>query len=528
MKIALLLLLASGCAPGILIAQETKAAPPAAPSTATPEETERATKEAEQLLAAAKIGSAWQGHVKSGDLAAGMSLWGYTAFDGITAAQLQARLAAQSRALGPLIYSDLLEDRCLIDLGGAPSGKTGETRGVYLTLRYYSEFEKGSRRESLILHEPAKGGKGLKITGLRREELPTGRQGAFELAASLGQLALLKLRGAPARRWTPYQREAAALAGRLKLTLPSIPDSAGSGDTAAGEKLVNLVMVDATALVEKLGAAGGVPEAKAILNAFAVLMLYTPGEETITRLAVLCGSEAEKAKLPAELWKPLIKAVSEKEKLPVVHEAVQNMVAGVSQHLAKQQRAIDLKLAPREILETALANMAQLPSYQVRGELTAADGRRCVMDAALGKGAMDLTLQGFDGRRERRLVTGNGFRISRNEGKTWEQDNDPDTATGLCRTLQAPLDLSLKVTEKFTFAFAGEEKIDGESLYRFERSDAAGEPALIYWVLMSRSGPVIRRARTVMKFGDVETDALLIYTRLGKPVDIPDPGAAAE
>jgi len=214
--------------------------------------------------------------------------------------------------------------------------------------------------------------------------------------------------------------------------------------------------------------------------------------------------------------------VSEKKEFPVVHEEVQKMIAKVSQFLQQQQNERDLKLAPREILETALANMARLSTYQVRAELTAADGRRSVLDAALGPGAMDLTLQGFDGRRERRHVTEKGFRISRNEGKTWEADNDPDTATGLCRTLQSPLDLSNKITEKHPFTFIGEERLDDEKLYRFERSDAVGESQHIYWVLMSYSGPVIRRARLAMKFGDLKCDALFVYTRLGKSVEIPD------
>jgi hypothetical protein len=136
---------------------------------------------------------------------------------------------------------------------------------------------------------------------------------------------------------------------------------------------------------------------------------------------------------------------------------------------------------------------------------------------------MDLTLRGFDGRRERRLVTEKGPRISRDEGKTWEDDPDPETAVGLCRTLQWPLDLSRKITAKQRFTFTGPETIDDEQLFRFETGDSGREPASIYWILMSRSGPVVRRARLAMTFAGMETDAVFVYTRLGKSVDIPDP-----
>lgn len=483
---------------------------------------EALARQTEKLAAAAGIGREWQDHLMAGTMDKGMGLWGYTAFQGTTPETFQARLAIQTSPLGRLLYTGLLEDRCLIDVGGSSPERESHPPGVYVTLRYISEYEKGTRRESLALHEPAKGGGGLKIIGLRREALPAGRVGAFELAATLGQLALLKLHQAPVERWAPYQREAAALAGNLNLKLPAIPDSGDSGDKSAGEKLVNFVMLEIPPLFEKLGVSGGAVEAKAALNAFAVLMLYVPGEETTTRLAVLAGSEAEKARLPAELWKPLIKAVSDKAKLPIVHEAVQRMVAGVSAYLADQQTAADLKQAPREILDRALMNMAQLPTYKVRAELSAADGRHSYMDAVLGPGTMDLTMQGFDGRRERRVVSEKGYRISLDEGKTWEEEKDPEVVIGLCRTLQSPLDLSLKTTEKHVFTFVGEEKIENEQLFRFESDASAGQAPLTYWVLMSRSGPVIRRARKTMTFGTLESDALFIYTGLGKPVEIPD------
>lgn len=508
----LLIILAS---PLALSAAPAGAKREAKPKTA-PVDAEPGTAQAEQLAAAVIKGREWQDHLKAGTLDAGMKLWGYDAFAGTTPAEMQARIAKQNDVLGSLQYTGLQTDRCLVDHNSAP-GPDGGSTGTYITLRWFSEYGKGVRRESLVLHEPDKGGTGLKITGLRREELPSGRRGLFELAADTGQLALLKLHGAPRERWEPWQRESSALTSNLNLKLPAIPD-APEGDKASGEKLVSFVMVQAPEVFDKAGAG---PEAKAILNAFALLMLYSPGDETSTRLAVLSGSEAEKAKLPPEIWKPLIKAVSEKEKMPAVHECVQRMAAGISTHLAEEETAAAIKNAPKEILSRALVNMAAMPNYVVRAELTATDGRKSTMEASLAPGAMHLTMEGFDGRRERRHVSPKGFFISTDEGKTWQEDKDTDTSTGLCRTLQAPLDMTLKVTEKHEYSLAAAEKLDGETLYRFE-SAADGKPQPpTYWVLMSRGGPVIRRARISQTFGDLRTDSLMIYTRIGRDAEIP-------
>ena len=158
---------------------------------------------------------------------------------------------------------------------------------------------------------------------------------------------------------------------------------------------------------------------------------------------------------------------------------------------------------------------------KVHAALTAADGRKSVMDASLAPGAMYLQMSGFDDRKDSRLVTKDGYRRSLDEGKTWAHDPDTDGAMGLCRTLQAPLDRTRKFTVAHAFALAGVEKLDGEQLCRFHSKGTGAEPAMTYWVLMSKNGPVIRRAQMQMKFGDILADALLTYTKLGKEVDIP-------
>ena len=99
------------------------------------------------------------------------------------------------------------------------------------------------------------------------------------------------------------------------------------------------------------------------------------------------------------------------------------------------------------------------------------------------------------------------------------EDPDAEGAQGLCRTMQAPLDRAQKFPEKHSFKLGGVEKVDGEQLFRFE---AENPQAPVYWVLMSKNGPVIRRAVMKMKFGELEAAAEMVYTKLGKPVEIPE------
>lgn len=495
-------------------------APPAAGNT-VPQGTQKEpdSRQKELLAKAQDIGHAWQQRIKDGLKEGALDQWGYHAFQSWSPELLLKSLRDQSAPLGRLLESSLQEERCLIDLNGG----SGDQAGVYITLRWLSRYEKGTVRDYLVLHEPVKSPAGLKIIGFRREPLPAGRQGGFELGAALGQLALLKMHGAPETRWKPYEEEASALAATLKAALPVIPPTASPEDKESGERLVNFVMEDSRPLLKQLGEAGGAEEARAALHAFAMLMLYTPGDETCTQLAVLMGSAAEKGQLPGELWKPVIKAVNGKEALPVVYESVQRMIAGVSVHLGGKQSVTDAETGTKEILDAAFANMASLPTYMARAEMTTPDGRRSVMDAALAPGIMDLTLQGFDGKRERRVVSEKGHFLSRDEGKTWQTAADLETAKGLCRTLQAPVDPTSKVTAKQEFELKGRETYDGEELFRFESIEKSGESPRIYWILMSKAGPVVRRARLLLKFGDLTADTLLIYTQLGKEVEVAEP-----
>jgi hypothetical protein len=511
----------------VSLAQESAPSAPAAP---TPGEMKLDVSRHQRLAEAAVIGQQWQQHVRAQTLEKGMALWGYHAFGKKSREEVLASLSAP--AGGKLTRTDIIEDRCTID----PEGKATPHPGLYITLRFHSEYTNGPLRESLILHEPA-GAKGLKIVALRRDPIPSGPQAIFDLAANLGQLTLLKLHAAPKSRWEPVFRESQALAAALQITLPAIPEAEGGDAEKFGEQLVNLILKDTPALLGKIAKPAdaspsfdsALPASRAILNAYALMLLYSPGDETAAQLAVIAATEGEKAKFPRSCFRPLIEKVHKKAPLPEVHEAVLTLASDLSRLIGGADAAFVLTRAPSDILLAAFRNMARVPSYQVSARFTAADQRQSTMEAILAPGAIDLTLIGFDGAKQMRNASKKGFFLSTDGGKTWIREEKQETTEGLCRTLQSPVDPAATVLRGKNFFFAGVVEMESETLYHFASDDddaAAGRPSSCeYWVLLSGKGPVIRQARQPMTFGSVQSSGLFRYTNIGKEVEeIPVPG----
>lgn len=501
---------------------------PAAPPTVPPDQQKLDVSRHQRLAEAAAIGLKWQDHVKAGTLEKGTDLWGYQAFDRVTKEQTLARFTTPP--LGKLAYTALLEDRCAIDPDGLATGQPG----TYITLRFFSEYESGPRRETLTLHEPVKGGSGLKVIALKRQVIPSGSQGMFDFAANMGQVCLLKLHAAPKWRYEPLLREAKALASLLNITLPEIPEQTKENDEVFGEKLVKLILEQTPELIATVprptsappSFESALPAAKAILHAYALMLLYTPGEETASRLAVIAATEAEKAKLPRPFYKPMVEQVHKKATLPEVQETVLTMASDISSLLEDAETAFTAAQAPSEVMAAALKNMESLPTYEALARFTAQDGRISTIQAVLAPGVIDLMLTGFDQAKQFRNASKDGFFVSTDEGKTWQREDKQETTEGLCRSVQAPL--TGNVHKNYLFFFRGIESVEGEALYRFstEVPDEKSQPR-DYWILLSGKGAVIRQARMPMKFGDLETDALFRYTKLGKEVQPLSPPAAA-
>jgi hypothetical protein len=458
------------------------------------------------------IGSMWMDAVKKGDPSLAIQHWGYMATARESPAALSARLAAQLATQGALQSSAFLADRSIIDLAGA--NDQGKAKGTYITLCYFNQYANISQREYLIVHAPSVS-KTMKIVGLRSEPPVVGKRALFEIAADLGQMVLLRVNGAPATHWQPYVTEATALAATRKLNLPTIPGALAEEHETTGGQLMQILVGDLEALLKPLGKDSGYLEAMTIARSFALLSVYDPGETLVAQLANLISESAKQSGLPGDLWQPLIRAVLDKKKRSAISEIVHSMAGDIAQHLGAEDTRKVVATKAKELLDTAFENMAQLPSYEVRAELTGG-AKKATMDAALSLGGMDLTLRGFDAKVQRRIVLKDGSWLSMDEGKTWTRDPDVETPIGLLRTLTSPVDPAFKLTEKQQFTILGEEEISGEKLLHLKRTSDPEKPAHEYWVLISQRGPVIRRAQLTMSFGDLDASATLTYTKLGK------------
>ena len=416
---------------------------------------EKAAADQERVLkGAVAVGRGWMKAVEAGDYGAGMKGWGYQAFERHAEADVVATLKGQTAELGKLKSALLLEDRSLVDLSGPP-----EKPGSYVTLRWFSRYERRAQREYLVVHEPAKDGDGPRILGLRREELPVGKEGAVELAADIGHAVMLRLRELPEAQWRPYVLEAEAIAGGMKLVLPPLPgDPVPEQRDKAGAAVVEYLMDGINPLLEKLDDAGGRREARMVLTSFALLIAYKPGEELVARLGAIIGADGAKSGLPAALWQPVVKAVVDKEPAARVYESVQTMVSDVALHLRTQEKDRVLAGSARELLDKAFANMAGLKSYEVKAEFRAGE-KTAWMEAAMTLEAAEVKLTGFDGKKQVRLAGNQGFWVSGDEGKTWVEDADRETTAGLLRTLTSPVDPGFKVTAQHEFTVEGEEVV---------------------------------------------------------------------
>ncbi len=475
----------------------------------------------DQAAAESKL---WMERVKAGNIKAGLDAWSPAAFKDSPRAEVESKITASLSSLGRLLQANLLLDRSLVD--EPPVLGPGKAAGMTtVTTTWFCRYENGAQREFVVLRSSGKDP--LKIIGVRHQEAAVGKQAAVDLASDIGQMVLLRLSAAPRTRWEPFLEEAKWLAGQIKVQLPPIPMEDALPGEGSDEEGTSPLMSLLTAKVDAALAPSGKEVQAAgrmLLLSYALLAIYAPGQTLCAKLAGIVGESARFSKLPDELWQPLIKAVIDKEPRSAVSEIVHTMALEISAHFAAQERGDIVAARAGSLLREAMKNMAALTYYQVRAEITSGD-KTARLEAALDLGFMDLRLTGFDGKKQCRQVTpDDGARISLDDGITWTRDTDTDTAVGLCRTLTSPVDPGYKVADNNTFTITGEEEINGEKLLHVARTGQPETEPMEYWILVSKRGPVVRRARVTMNFGDLKAIGTLTYTKLRGYAD----AAAAE
>lgn len=489
--------------------------PPVAPGSVagvkTPEEV---MKEAEAL------GGTWMKHVLAGDIRAAMeNTWGYKAFEDQGPQQVAEILEAQLQKTGKLRKAWLIHDRSQLQQDTLLT-QDMRTLGRIVVLRYISEYENEILRERITCYEPEMDGKGLRIIGMHREAVAEGDLGAWDMGVALGEAVLLRWSTLPEERWRPYLVEAGAIAAKLKVALPPLPDADGEPAArlqAALEFLRGPAVKAVSGLKERPAAL-----ATAALTAWSLLLSWNDTEPDLKTADAFAGL-MRTAKLDESLWREADKSMRTKPAKPgdkpgetEIWTAVHTLAVNVSESLLHENTPEGLSNKASSVLVDALRNGQRLGNFRVTGAFTTPDGKVGTMEGTLHPSSLDLTVKGFDGTKWRRIAIGRSAWISR-EGKAWEASPDVDASLHLSAVLKAPLNPDSDLLRQQKMEIVGVVDLAGESATHIRRTDHKDNPPFEYWVVRDPlNGPVVRKVHIMLAFGDVKTEATMTFADHGR------------
>jgi hypothetical protein len=124
----------------------------------------------------------------------------------------------------------------------------------------------------------------------------------------------------------------------LETSVPELPEPAAANDQAPASRLVvDYLLNEGQRLGRDFSKRYGPDQAalfEVALKSNFLLLLYSPGSNTSTSLSEAISRAAPKAKLPAELWQPVIDRINAKASPEDVQIAVRQMHADVARYLA--------------------------------------------------------------------------------------------------------------------------------------------------------------------------------------------------
>lgn len=132
--------------------------------------------------------------------------------------------------------------------------------------------------------------------------------------------------------------QAQAAAKQLGVTIGDLPSPAAAGEaTPASRQVMNYLLVDGQRIGRELTKQHGAEAAalfEVAIKSNLLLLLYGPGSAEGASIADAISDAAPRAKLPGELWKPLVDVLDRQLPSSDVRLAVQKMHTDVSQFLA--------------------------------------------------------------------------------------------------------------------------------------------------------------------------------------------------
>jgi hypothetical protein len=166
------------------------------------------------------------------------------------------------------------------------------------------------------------------------------RLAAWLLGSRLGLAALAHDRNVAPTETVTWLNEARSMASRLNTEvndLPPRPATAGSGP--ASREVLSYLLSEGKRIGGELATNHG-PEHASIfevaLKSNLLLVLNEPGSAAVGHISAAIERAAPQAKLPEELWRPLLDSLTNQSPPAAVRTAVREMHANVDRHLGAE------------------------------------------------------------------------------------------------------------------------------------------------------------------------------------------------
>ena len=164
------------------------------------------------------------------------------------------------------------------------------------------------------------------------------RRAAWLLGSRLSLAALAHDRGVAEKNVPIWFEDARTAARILGTSVADLPEPAAAADEGpASRQVVNYLLLNGQRIGRELSKQHG-PEQAALfeiaLKSNILLLLYSPGASAGDSIATAISQAAPQAKLPAELWQPLVGALEKQAPQSDVRAAVRKMHIDVDQFLA--------------------------------------------------------------------------------------------------------------------------------------------------------------------------------------------------
>ena len=165
------------------------------------------------------------------------------------------------------------------------------------------------------------------------------RRAAWLLGSRLSLAALANDRGIAAKSVPIWMEDARTAAKLLGTSVADLPEPAGASDTTlASRQVIDYLVANGQRIGPELSKQYGAEQSalfEIALKSNILLLLYSPETSAGGSVAAAISQVAPKAKLPVELWQPLVEVLNKKATQSEVRAAIRKMHVDVDQYLSQ-------------------------------------------------------------------------------------------------------------------------------------------------------------------------------------------------